>query len=126
MDKLSKKIINNMIATEKSTTYIWAFDENAPYECQGTIVQIADTVNTPVEDVRACIRYLHEQGYVEYQTATTFKEKRNVGFHLSHKGLHSLEFQYLECKRFIMHSILTPIVVSAITTLLLNLLGLSL
>lgn len=41
-----------------------------------------------------------------------------VGFQLTHKGMHPHEFSFDAAKKFFLHSIVTPIIVSVVTTLL--------
>lgn len=122
LDKLSKAILKYMIANGKNTSYVWSFSESIVYECQSTIYKIAEDINIDVEDIRACVRYLQEHGYIEYQVAVSRSGKQNVGFHLSHKGLNTFEISLIKTKEFMIKSILTPILVSIATTVIIHLL----
>lgn len=101
MDKFSKKILNYMVRTGKTTEFVWSFSDIAIYQCKSTIYEMSSNLHIPTENVRACIRHLSETGFVEYQTASNGKESRNVGFHLSHKGLHYKYFRRQEIKAYI-------------------------
>lgn len=101
MDKLSKRILRYMVKTGKTTDFVWSFDQVLIYQCKSSIYELSDRINIPTEDVRACIRYLNEIGYIEYQYTRTSKEHRAVGFHLSHKGLHYKHFRKQEILAYI-------------------------
>lgn len=66
------------------------------------------------EDLRGCIRLLNDEGYVKIIEDT----KLYIRVSLTHKGKHFDEYERAEYKAFFMKSILTPIVVSLVTTLI--------
>ena len=72
------------------------------------------------ESVQACLVYLSKEGYVDYATRTngycTVSDCTYV--HTTHKGTNYKTFKWLEVKAFLFRSILTPIVVSLITSLI--------
>lgn len=55
--------------------------------CNFSIDDLSKNIEIPVEDVRAAVRYLESENYLEYQTISSKSGKLNIGFHLSHKGL---------------------------------------
>lgn len=118
LDKFSKTVLNYMVDKANNTSFVWSFSELTLSQCSSTIYDLATDIHKDVEDVRACIRYLHSLGYIEYQTRVTSKDTRTIGFHLSHKGLHNIEIFGLQIKSFFMCSIITPILVSFLTSAL--------
>lgn len=97
MDKTSKKIILKLQNCGKGTEYICAFDEAWSSSMDCVIDDLAKELGYQTEDVRSAVRFLHEQGYLEYTTS----RGRNIGFHLSHKGLNYQYFRKQEILRYI-------------------------
>lgn len=64
-------------------------------------------------EIEGIIQQLVDDGYLELFNRHDFK--------LTHKGLHRRTFQWIEIKQFLLRSILVPIVVSIITTAIINL-----
>ena len=120
LDKMSRKILCYMIDKSDSTSFIWSFSDVLLYSCSSDIYELANDIQENVEDVRACIRYLKENGFIEYQIAKSSSGSSVVGFYLSHKGLHHSEMFRLQVKSFFMSSILTPIIVALVTSFLAN------
>lgn len=117
LDKSSKKLLAFMRSQNKGTNYVCAFDDAFSSLTDIVIEDFAEQLKRDVEDVRANVRFLEENGYLEYQYATSAKKsKYTVGFHLSHKGLNHKEFNRIDFFNFIKRSILTPIVVSILTS----------
>ncbi len=110
LDKLSKKILNHMktASSHPSDTY---------YDFDDDLDAIAKAVSSDSESVRAAVRFLNDQGYIKYGYTTSGTVYR---FYLDHKGLHSYEFTWIALKKFLINSILVPIVVALLTTLFVN------
>lgn len=89
MDRTSKKILKELIHSKKGTEYVCVFDP--AWESFGDIEieAFAKLLKRRTEDVRAAVRFLEAQGFLEYQRGNG----RNVGFHLSHMGLNWRYFQ---------------------------------
>lgn len=112
MDKLSREILkdlNTRSADPAAELYDWNTD----------MAKLAARIGTPIETIRAAIRYMHEEHYIKYLYD---QHDRNCGFQLDHKGLHYKEFTGIDRREFWFKCVLTPIVVSvvasAITTFL--------
>lgn len=61
-------------------------------------------------EIDAIIHQLFNDGYIEFTG-------HGHDFRLTHKGLHYKKYKWIETKRFLLTSIVVPIVVSAITAL---------
>lgn len=111
LDKLSKKILNYMqtASSSPSDTY-YDFDED--------LDAIASAVSTDGESARAAVRYLQELGYIKF--AYNRSGDIAIRFYLDHKGLHYREFRWIATKEFWKRSVLTPIIVTVLTTIFLN------
>ena len=70
-------------------------------------------------ETMACMRYLVDNGYISY---CQNQDESNVGFELEHKAYHKKYFQWVSVKRFLIKSVLIPIAVSILTTLVIALL----
>lgn len=90
MDKIGKKIIEFLFSKGKGTEYICRYDEK--------FENLAVELHISVEDLRAAVRWLESQGFLEYQR---YGNGKVAGFHLSHQGLHWKYFR----RRKIMHYI---------------------
>lgn len=110
LDKLSKKILKYMqtASTNPSESY---------YDFDDDLDDIAASVSSDSESVRAAIRFLKDREYIKYGYT---QSGRLYCFYLDHKGLHQKEFSWIGIKGFLMKSILTPIVVAFLTTLFVN------
>lgn len=62
-------------------------------------------------EIFGIIKQLVDDGYLEYTLNQYY-------FYLTHKGIHIFQFQWDACKSFLFNSILVPIFVSVVTTLL--------
>lgn len=116
MDKTSKLILDKLISAGKGTDYICAFDDAWANQADIVIDDFAKSLNMRTEDVRAAVRKLKQDGWLEYQQVA--KQEKPAGFHLSHAGLNYKEIKRIETIKFIKRSILTPIAVSFATTIL--------
>ena len=87
------------------------------YDFDDDLDAIAKAVSSDSESVRAAVRFLNDQGYIKYGYTTSGTVYR---FYLDHKGLHSYEFTWIALKKFLINSILVPIVVALLTTLFVN------
>lgn len=83
LDKLSRKILKYMRENPDATRT--NFHEG--------IYEIAQATSSEPEMVRAAVKFLKEENFIEY-----ILTRRNtlVGFKLTHVGLHSDEFEHLE------------------------------
>ena len=71
----------------------------------------------------ACIRFLEHEGLIEclYIEMPNSNGKKSLwGFNASHKGYHYEEFMWLEFWGTMLKSVLFPIVVSIVTSLLIS------
>ncbi|WP_298016713.1 hypothetical protein [uncultured Dysosmobacter sp.] len=106
LDKTNRKILEYMNANgECPSKRFYDFDED--------LKKIADKIGTDKETVRAAVRSLNAGNYIIY---TCDQHGRPLRFSLDHKGLHYRELQRLDTAAFLKKSILTPIVVTILTT----------
>lgn len=75
MDKKSKSLIKYLIS-HGGCRYSVSFSEG--------IENVASEMNINTESLRATVRYLHDNGYIDYQKFAG--TDRNAAFALSHKG----------------------------------------
>lgn len=101
LDKLSRQIISYMIEHDKESGGFYAFDEDLDI--------MAESLSVDSEDARAALRYLESKAYVKIEGYTFF---------LEHRGRRKKEINRLETIDFLLKSILTPIVVAFLTTIL--------
>ncbi len=94
MDKLSKQILERLIHEEKGPEYICSFGGSLG---DIDIKNFSDELKCSSETVKSAVRFLHERGYLEYQTL------RNdpIGFHLSHMGLNYKYFRRQEILKYV-------------------------
>lgn len=94
MDRTCKKILDKLISYGRGTDYICTWDEE--------LNEFANSLEIPVEDVRAAVRYLKDHGYIEYQMYhSAHGIERSRGFHLSHQGLHWRHYRRKEILDYI-------------------------
>lgn len=103
LDKQSKYVLKALIAAADEDNMVCDLDNIYLKTSKYTESQINDSIN-----------YMCEEGYI----TSSYDFKGNVDISIEYKGLHYKDFSRMEFKRFIMKSILTPIIVSIITTLL--------
>lgn len=102
LDKLSKRIVRYMrTSTDTPGETVYTFDEDLP--------AMAKALSRDEGSIRAALRFLEEKGYVVIE---------DFIFYLDHKGLNRREFVRIEIGNFLLKSILTPIVVAFLTTIL--------
>jgi len=65
--------------------------------------------------VMACVRELEKRGYIRYGTD---QHGNVVGFELEAKGYHARYYHWAAVRDFLVKSVLVPIIVSVITTIL--------
>ncbi len=105
LNRHSKKFLNFLLKSSPDyadRVYTYTFIEN--------------NFNEPIESVFATVRYLEKLGYLEI--ATTSHSGTHFGVVLTETALHYKEFSRILVKEFFFKSIFTPILVSAVTTLL--------
>lgn len=91
MDKTSKKIINYLIQHGGCE---YAVDFNSGID------HMAKELNMSIENLRANIRYLHDDlGYIDYQKFV--QSNRNAAFAISHKGLNWKYFRRKEIIKYL-------------------------
>lgn len=111
LDKLSRKILKHMqTETPSPSNTCYNFDED--------LDAIASAVSTDVQSARSAVEYLQKQGYIEFMYFNNLDITSY--FCLDHKGLHYREFVWIARKEFLMKSILTPIIVTILTTISIN------
>ena len=94
MDAVCKRILNKLISLGEESIYVCAWGEDFDNFCTA--------IAMPPENVRAAVRYLKEQGYLEYQMYNGLDgRQRSHGFFLSHKGLNWKYFQRQEIRKYI-------------------------
>lgn len=71
--------------------------------------------NIDPETINATLLYLHECKYI---SCLTNEDNEVIAVMPEYKGQHYFEFRRTEIKQFIIKSILTPVIVSIITTFL--------
>ncbi len=111
LDKLSRKILKHMQTSVLSPSdKYYDFDED--------LDAIASAVFTDKESVRTAVYYLQEQGFIKF----SYYDNSDMAafFSLDHKGLHYMEFSWIARKEFWIQSILTPIIVTVLTTIFFN------
>lgn len=81
----------------------------AVYNFDSDLDEIAAALSTDTESVRLAVAYLEEKSYVEVD---------GIVFYLAHRGLHSKEIAWLDFLEFLRNSILVPIIVAFITSVL--------
>lgn len=89
-DKTSKQVIKYLFSKNLGSEYVCRFDKEFD--------DLADSLHISLEDLRACVRWLESQGFVEYQR---YGSGKTSGFHLSHKGLHLRYFRRREVLNYI-------------------------
>lgn len=99
MDKLSTKILAFAVkAAEHTDKYFsvnpeWDSDANVPFQA------LVDAAKAPPADVLAAVKYLAENGFVEYRRLHTRNGSAiNLAFRLTHTGLHYKEFRFLAAR----------------------------
>jgi len=109
MDKTSKKVLNYLCEYKDYNNYSFFF--------VGDMLQeFSKRLNMKPDELRACITYLHNKDYVDY----TMTSNEITGFVINHNGIHHDEFRFIDRKKFIKTSVIVPIVVSFLTTLLID------
>ena len=89
-DKTSKQVIKYLFSKNLGSEYVCRFAKE--------FADLADSLHISLEDLRACVRWLESQGFVEYQR---YGSGKTSGFHLSHKGLHLRYFRRREVLNYI-------------------------
>ena len=112
IDKTSAKLLNYMISHHDTTSYVWHYGEQ--FNTMASELQLLPG------DLRSCVQHLEATGYIAYHKRNLHGQSISNGFCLTHKGLHRREFSWLEIRQFLFRSILTPIVVSILTTIALH------
>ena len=116
MDKTSKQILNKLIAANKGTSLSCSTNPAWNYMCDITIADLSKSIHVPIHDVHAAMQYLSDTGYLAPVISNNKFGTHRIGFCLSHKGLHYSSFKREETLHFIQRSILTPIVVTLLTS----------
>lgn len=94
MDKTCRKILDKMISFGRGTNYVCTWGES--------FETFSDSLSIPREDIRAAIRHLEKNGWIEYQMSrSTSGTSHNFGFRLSHKGLNWRYFRRKEILNYI-------------------------
>lgn len=102
INRTSKRFLNFLLTSSPDfdgQVYTYEFIEN--------------NYDQPIERIYATIRFLKQCGYLDFATSNG----NNLGIVLTEQALSFNEFLAMELKVFFVKSIFTPIIVSAITTL---------
>lgn len=103
LDKQSKTILNHLISIADENNMVSGYNNIYSLATKYTKNQINDSID-----------YLKENNYLKVEYA----ERRPWTIEIKYKGLHYKDFNRIRFNNFFMKSILTPIIVSVITTLL--------
>lgn len=107
MDKTSKKILERMHQDGSPEQFaFWLFGDAVRLE--------AEACGLSVEDFANAVNHLIAEGWAEYVFT---RDGYRSGVKLTHKGVHYKEFIRRETAKTALTSILIPILVSLITTL---------
>ena len=120
MDKLAKKILNFAIDIAGTTDTF--FSINPEWDSEATIPfqTLVDAAQVPPSDVLAAVKYLSENGFIEYRRLHAKHGDINLAFRLTHTGLHYKEISASQTKNLLLKSVALPVAVSVITTLAIN------
>lgn len=117
MDKLAKKILDFAIDTAGTTGKFFSVNPEWDSEADTSFQALVDAVQAPPADVLAAVKYLAENGFVEYRRLNSKHGSINLAFRLTHTGLHYKEISASKTKDLLLKSVALPIAVSMITTL---------
>lgn len=95
LDKLAKKILNFAIDIAGTTDTF--FSINPEWDSEATIPfqTLVDAAQVPPSVVLAAVKYLSENGFIEYRRLHAKHRDINLAFRLTHTGLHYKEFRHL-------------------------------
>lgn len=108
LDKASKKLLKFIVKNNPNA-------ENGLF----TYDYVGNELSLSKEEMFDCIRFLEEQGLVRCVWIEPGGVKQLHGFAPNHKGRHHAEFARLEFYKSILESVLLPILVSILTTIIL-------
>lgn len=114
MDKTSKKLMEHVLKINDIADLTYAFVNDKDKE-------IGDSIGIDVHQVKRCVSYLAEQGYLQY----TFTKDTTTGFIPTHIGYHYKEFAFRNFIKAFTSTVIVPILVSIATTITLYMLGLT-
>jgi hypothetical protein len=107
MDKIAKQALSYL--TDDSINPNGCMTFSNFYKNYGEISKLSKP------QMMACLRYLNEKGYIRYchdQLGNTLR------FELEHKAYHRFYFRWENIKMFLIKSVLVPIGVSIVTTII--------
>jgi len=109
LDKTSRKVLHFLVNNEPNME-----DGLFTYDYVSCILRLskAETID--------CIRFLDENGLLRCVWVDTGGIKHLHGIAVNHKGRHHAEFARLEFYKSVLESVLLPILVSILTTLILS------
>lgn len=99
MDKTCQKIIRSMLKNGTDCDFVCGFADSEL--CDFSITQMSDEINENASNIRAAVKFLEEQGHVQYQYLCTSSGKKAIGFRLSHKGVNWKYFERKETLDYI-------------------------
>ena len=119
MNKLCKKIIRELQKRSKQSgkDYSCSFPNAFLNICDTTLAVFASDIGFSSSDVRSAVKYLVDEGYLEYITMHPHSggSSMPIGIRLSHKGKNLKEFDREEHKKLLINSVLIPITVTLLT-----------
>lgn len=126
MDKLSTKILAFAVKSAGSTDKFFSVNPDWDSEANVSFQALVDAAQVPPSDVLAAVKYLAENGFVEYRRLHTKRGTSiNLAFRLTHTGLHYKEFRYLAARERWMERIIgfvSGVLVSVMGGIILSLL----
>ena len=98
MDKLSKTILDFAVSTAGTTGKFFSISSEWDSEAAIPFQALVDAAHVPPPDILAAVKYLAENGFVEYRRLHAKHENINVAFRLTHTGLHYKEIRNLAAR----------------------------
>ena len=98
MDKLSKQILDFAVRTAGITGKFFSVSPEWDSEADTSFQALVDAVQAPPADVLAAVKYLAENGFVEYRRLNAKHGSIDLAFQLTHTGLHYKEFRHLAAR----------------------------
>lgn len=103
MDKTSKRILKYFVSQNCGTDFV-CLDHprwSSFYKNHVLVDDLAEELGLREKDMLAVFKYLNENGYLEREQNGTAGSRSDIGFKLSHKGLHWKYFRRREVLDYI-------------------------
>ncbi|MCI8601075.1 MAG: hypothetical protein HFE45_05715 [Oscillospiraceae bacterium] len=104
MDKLSRKILKFMRTHGEGTDFVCPIDDDwgFQYEHMCTFKELVQAIQDSESNILSAIKWLGDNGWVEFETISGNDREIPVAFRLSHKGMHKEEMTWAEAKKYVM------------------------